>query len=105
MLFFNKNIVHNVPPGGGGEQNPKAKENQECSIMVAKKMPGDPYVPPPTDPGDGVNRPRFNFFRNGHVAYQIKGNHEMQQHGSKYFACRPPPPPISEGIVFPDYFI
>ena len=21
-----------------------------------------------------------------------KGTHEMQQHGSKYFACRPPPP-------------
>ena len=27
-----------------------------------------------------------------HVACQIKGNHEMQQHSSKYFARRPPPP-------------
>ena len=25
----------------------------------------------------------------GHAAYQIKANHEMQQHGSKYFASRP----------------
>ena len=26
------------------------------------------------DPGGGVNRSKFNFFRNSHVAYQIKGN-------------------------------
>ena len=28
-----------------------------------------------------------------HVAYLIKGNHEMQHHRSKYFACRPLPDP------------
>ena len=30
------------------------------------------------------------FPENGHVAYQTKGS-RMQQHGSKYFARRPPP--------------
>ena len=28
------------------------------------------------------------FSEHGHVAYQFKGNHEMQLHGSKYFARR-----------------
>ena len=32
------------------------------------------------------------FAEHGHVAYQFKGNQEMQQHGSKYFAHRPPAP-------------
>ena len=27
----------------------------------------------------------------GHVAYQVKGNQETQQHGSKYFTCRHAP--------------
>ena len=48
---------------------------------------GSKYLP-------AVSRPKFNFFRAGPVAYQIKGNQEMQQHGSKYFARRPPPPSI-----------
>ena len=29
----------------------------------------------------------------GHDAYQIKGNQQMQQYGSKYFACTPLPGP------------
>ena len=34
----------------------------------------------------------------GHVAYQIKGSHKMQQHGSKHFSCRPPyPSPLHPG--------
>ena len=38
---------------------------------------------------------KSTFSEHGHVAYQIKWNHEMQQHGSKYFARKPhlPPPP------------
>ena len=36
---------------------------------------------------------KSTFSEHGHVAYQIKWNHEMQQHGSNYFARRPPPPP------------
>ena len=27
-----------------------------------------------------------NFSEHGHLAYQIKVNHQMQQHGSKFFA-------------------
>ena len=37
-----------------------------------------------TDQGDGVNRSKFNFLEHGHVAYQFKLNHEMQQHGSNH---------------------
>ena len=33
----------------------------------------------------------------GHVAYQFKGNHKMQQQGNKYFACRPLPPSSDHG--------
>ena len=32
---------------------------------------------------------KSTFSEHGHVAYQIKGNQQMQQHGSKYFARRP----------------
>ena len=35
---------------------------------------------------------KSTFSGQSHVAYQIKGNHELQQHGSKYFVHRPPPP-------------
>ena len=35
----------------------------------------------------------LTFSAHGPVAYQIKWNHKMQQHGSKYFARRPPFPP------------
>ena len=48
--------------------------------------------PQPNDPGDGVKRSKIKFSGQSHVAY-LKGNHEMQQHVSKYFACRPYPPP------------
>ena len=56
--------------------------------MEGNILPADPLLPSP-DPGDGVNRSKFNFSEHGHVAYQIKCNHEMQQHCSKYFARRP----------------
>ena len=45
-------------------------------------FPADP-PPPPPDPGDGVNRSKFNFLEPGHVAHQIKGNHEMK--GIKHY--------------------
>ena len=37
------------------------KENRECSNIVANILPADP--PPYPDPGDVVNRSKFNFFR------------------------------------------
>ena len=44
------------------------------------------------DPWDWVNRSNSTFSEQSHVAYQIKGTHEMRQHGSKHFARRPLPP-------------
>ena len=54
------------------------KENRVCRPHYSTTYP---------DPGDGINRSKFVFFmflEHCHVAYQIKVNHEMQQHGSKY---------------------
>ena len=39
------------------------------------------------------------FSEHVHVTYQIKGNHEMQQHGSKYFARRPLNIPITTSLT------
>ena len=33
---------------------------------------------------------KSTFSEHGNVAYQIKWNHEMQQHGSKYLSADPP---------------
>ena len=61
--------------------------------MVANILPEVPITPPP-DPGDVVNRSKFNFFRTlSCCIYQIKGNRGMQEHSSKYFARRPLPYP------------
>ena len=46
--------------------------------------------PPPPTLGMGSIGQNSNFSEHGHVAYQIKGNHESQ-HGSKYVARRPIP--------------
>ena len=72
------------------------KENQECSNMVANILPADH----PPDPGDGVDRSKFNFFRtwscciseHGHVAYQFKGNHECSNMVRNVLPADPPPP-------------
>ena len=50
----------------------------------------DPWV----DLGGGVKGKIKLFSEHGHVAYQIKGNHRRSnmQHGSKYYARRPPTP-------------
>ena len=61
------------------------KENQECSNMGANITPADT----PADPGDWANRPKFNFFRIWSGCISMKGNHEMQQDVSTYFARRP----------------
>ena len=66
------------------------KQHHACKYF-ARRLPS-------LDPGDGVNRSKFNFFRNGHVEYQIKGNHECTRHGCRYFSGRspyPPPPPLT----------
>ena len=70
-------------------------------ILNPKKLPGPMYVwkcqsPPlslgtPLTQGLGSKGQNSTFSEHGHFAYQIKGNHEMQQHSSKYFARRPLP--------------
>ena len=47
----------------------------KCSNMVANILPT----------AIGQNS---IFSEHGNVAYQFKGNHQMQQHGSKYFDCK-----------------
>ena len=55
--------------------------------MVANILPAE--RPHPLTLGLGSKGVISTFSEHGHVAYQIKWNHEMQQHGSKYFARRP----------------
>ena len=52
------------------------------------------------DPNDiWVKSQNTLFSKHGHAANQIKGNHEMQHYGSKYFTCRPPAPKtLGDGI-------
>ena len=57
--------------------------------------PRSPHTAPPIpsphpDPRVDVSRSNFIFLEHGQVAYRIKGNHKMQQHGRKYFAPTPP---------------
>ena len=58
-------------------------------------------TPHTLDPLDRLYGVKFQLSEHGHVAYQVKGNHEMQQHGSKYFARRPLPTSLSTtlGVV------
>ena len=59
--------------------------------MIANILPADPPTPPPPPLTLGMWSIGQNlaFSGHGHVAYQFKGNQEMQQHGSKYFARSP----------------
>ena len=52
------------------------ERNHKCTHMVANILPQIPYTP---NPGDEVNRSKFNFkfSEHGHVAYQIKWNPEI----------------------------
>ena len=43
------------------------------------------HTPPPY----GSIGQNSTFSEHGHFEYQVKGNHQMKQHGSKYFAHRP----------------
>ena len=52
------------------------KENHDCSNMVANILSAHPR--PLTL---GSIRRKSTSLEHGHVAYQIKENHEMQQHG------------------------
>ena len=60
--------------------------------MVANILPADPPPPPPlpTQPFGSIGQ-NSTCSEHGPVAYQIKEESQMQQHGRKYFASRPPP--------------
>ena len=62
--------------------------------MIANILPADPTL---LTLGMGSISQNSTFSEHGHVAYHIKGNHQMQQHGSKYFAHRPSPRPWGWG--------
>ena len=55
--------------------------------MVANILPLDP-----PDPGDGINKSKFTFFEHGHVAYQIKENHECSNMVAHFCLQTPYPP-------------
>ena len=58
--------------------------------IVANILPTDHPTPP--DPRDGVNRSKLNFFRNGHVAYQIKENREYSNMVGNVLPAETPTP-------------
>ena len=49
--------------------------------------------PPPLTLGLGPKGQNSTLSEQGHVAYQIKGNHDCSNMVSTYFACRSPSPP------------
>ena len=55
--------------------------------MVANILPADPL---PTQPLGSIGQ-NSACLKHGPVAYQIKEESQMQQHGRKYFASRLPP--------------
>ena len=61
------------------------------SNTVPNILPAYPPPPHPQTLGMGSIGQKSTFSEHGHVAYQIKGNYKMQQHGRKIFACRPTP--------------
>ena len=67
----------------------KLKRITQCSYMIANICPQTP----PLTLGMGSLGQNSTFSEHGHVEYQIKGNHQIQQHSSKLFARRPLPNP------------
>ena len=43
-------------------------------------------IPQLPSPGNGVSSSNLTFLEHGHVAYQIKWNHEVHQNGNNYLA-------------------
>ena len=69
---------------------------EKRSNMIANVLPADP----PSLPLGSKGQNSFFFSEQCHAAYQIKVNQAwMRQHGNKYFARRPlPPPPPTQGM-------
>ena len=71
-----------------GQTSNHIKGNNACSNTVANILPVNPSPP---DPGGGVKRSKFYFFRTWSCCISNYRELRMQQHDSKYFAHRPPP--------------
>ena len=83
--------------GSKGRNYKKKSEHDHVACQIkgitnANILPTDP-PPPLLTLGMGSIGQNSNFSERGHVTNQIKGNHQMQQHGRKYFARRPLPDP------------
>ena len=78
MIFNQRPVSHPLGGHRGWGQNStfsehghvayQIKENHKCSNMVANILP--------TDPGDGVNRSKLNFFRTWSCCISFKDNHK-----------------------------
>ena len=66
------------------------KVTDKCSSMLANILLQTSTHPLPCGLGQKV---KIQLFQNMVILdMKLKWNHEMLQHGSKYLACRPPPP-------------
>ena len=65
--------------------------------MGANILPIDSY--PPLPPDHGVKRSKFNFLEHGHVAYQIKDNHECSNMVANILPTDPPNTTLGMGPV------
>ena len=62
--------------------------------MIANILPADPH---PLALGFGSFGQKLTFSEHGHVAYHIKGNHEMQHYGNNFFCPLTPHDPSGWG--------
>ena len=69
-------------------------DNHKCRNMVANILPA--VIP---DPGDWVNRLRFNFSEYGHGAYQIKENHKYSNMVENILPAYPLPVNPRDGTI------
>ena len=68
---------------------------QQRGICFCLQTPPPP-PPPPTVAMGSIDK-MSAFSEHGHVAYQFKWNHEIQQHGSKLLWSQTSPPPTTLG--------
>ena len=61
----------------------------KCRNMVTNVLPADTS---PTTRGDGLRGQKSTFSEHGHVAYQVKGNHECSNMVANILPADPPPP-------------
>ena len=94
QININHKILLQTPPPSSESEGLSKFSYFSDNGHIAYQIPTP--TPSPRGWDQKVNFQLF-FSEIAHVAYQIKENHKMQQHSSKYFACRPPPHPDSWG--------